>query len=260
MARLAIRLHAAAQRLLPAATRARLGAQLTDVFDQQLDEARRLGGRLAVARLTARELTALLRFAWRERRDAPRAAARRADLDGRRPAGDPQHDSRLRPGPPFRDPPAVAQPRLRGRVHRHHRAGHRRQYRHLQRRARGDAEGAALCRPGTAGRPRPPHQRRRCARQHDTRQPLRLDARRHGIRGDGWLRAHRAHRLAAGRRRADSRRAVGRAAVRGAGPPGGRGPGAQRRRRRSRRAAGGRAQRAAGPPVVRRYTARSASR
>ena len=40
MVRLAIRLHAAAQRLLPAPTRARLGAQLTDVFDQQLDEAR----------------------------------------------------------------------------------------------------------------------------------------------------------------------------------------------------------------------------
>ena len=76
----------------------------------------------------------------------------------------------------------------------------------------------------------------------------------HGIRGDGRLRSHRAHRLAAGRRRADTRRPVDRAAVRSAGPPGGRGSGAPRRRRRPRCAASGRAQRAAGRPVVRRHT------
>ena len=161
----------------------------------------------------------------------------------------------LRPGPPLCDPPAVAQPRLRRRVHRHGRAGHRRQHRHLQRGARGDAEGAAVCRSRTAGRARPPHQRRRRPSTAPPRAtsttgcaaPTAFEAmagfsptERIVTVGDG------AERIRGG--------LVRRAAVRGAGPPGGRGPGAHRRRRRSRGAAGGRAQRAAGAAAVRRPT------
>ncbi|MGD9905109.1 MAG: ABC transporter permease [Vicinamibacterales bacterium] len=81
------RLHRVTLRLLPAATRGRLGEDLAAVFAAQLDDARRVG-RWAAVRLTARELTALAGFAWTAHREAARR--RRVDDDrlaaGRRPA------------------------------------------------------------------------------------------------------------------------------------------------------------------------------
>lgn len=65
-------LHGVALRLLSRGTRARLGAQLAGVFAEQAHEAARLGGRRAVARILVRELAALVRFAWLDRRHPPR--------------------------------------------------------------------------------------------------------------------------------------------------------------------------------------------
>lgn len=61
-------LHRVALLVLSRPTRDRLRAQLADVFAEQVHEAARLGGRGAVARTTARELCALLRFGWLDRR------------------------------------------------------------------------------------------------------------------------------------------------------------------------------------------------
>jgi putative ABC transport system permease protein len=68
MRHLALALHRAAIGLLPAHTRARLGAQMAEVFAAQLDDTRRHHGRLAAVRVVVRELTGLAGFAWREHR------------------------------------------------------------------------------------------------------------------------------------------------------------------------------------------------
>ena len=60
------RFYRGALRLLPKDVRERHGAEMTAVFDQQVDEARRRGGTGALPCLFARELAALARFAWRE--------------------------------------------------------------------------------------------------------------------------------------------------------------------------------------------------
>jgi len=77
MSRLARRCHRAALRLLPRHTREHLGDQLSQVFDEQWRAARRAGGWAALG-LTVRELAALARFAWLERRQGRR---RRPDDD-----------------------------------------------------------------------------------------------------------------------------------------------------------------------------------
>jgi len=63
-----IKLYRAALRLLPRETRERHGDQMAQVFEEIVREARRRLRPGAVARVTAAELAALLRFAWRERR------------------------------------------------------------------------------------------------------------------------------------------------------------------------------------------------
>jgi putative ABC transport system permease protein len=65
---LALTLHRAALVLMPAHTRARLGAQMAEVFAAQLDDTRRHHGRLAAVRVLLRELIGLAGFAWREHR------------------------------------------------------------------------------------------------------------------------------------------------------------------------------------------------
>jgi putative ABC transport system permease protein len=65
------RFYRAALRVLPREVRDRHGAEMAAVFDQQVGEAGRSGRRAAVPRLLVKELAALVRFAWRERRAAP---------------------------------------------------------------------------------------------------------------------------------------------------------------------------------------------
>jgi putative ABC transport system permease protein len=82
---LARRLHGAALHLLPRATRARVGAQLAGVFGEQVRDAARRDGRGAVLRIAVRELTALIRFAWMERRSPPPRPRLADDVDATRP-------------------------------------------------------------------------------------------------------------------------------------------------------------------------------
>jgi len=62
------RLYRVALRLLPRQTRERHGDQMATVFEDQVRDTRRRRGRLATCRLLIRELAALLRFAWCDRR------------------------------------------------------------------------------------------------------------------------------------------------------------------------------------------------
>jgi MacB-like periplasmic core domain len=73
------RLYRLALQWLPAETRARHGAEMARVFADQRREARRLAGWRGEAAVAVRELTALARFGWEERR-RPEVTRRRAHL------------------------------------------------------------------------------------------------------------------------------------------------------------------------------------